>query len=43
MKKLLDTTKMQQILDLKITDIDEGLQKTIAWYMNHKVIADGKK
>ena len=43
MKKLLDTTKMQKILDLKTTDIDEGLQKTIAWYMNHKVIADGKK
>ena len=43
MKKLLDTTKMQKILDLKTTDIDEGLQKTIAWYMNHKVIADGRK
>jgi nucleoside-diphosphate-sugar epimerase len=43
MKKLLDTTKMQDILDLDITEIDDGLERTISWYMNHKVIADGRK
>ncbi len=43
MKKLLDTDKMRSILDLDITDIDEGLERTIKWYMNHKPIADEKK
>ena len=43
MKKLLDTTKMQDILDLDITEIDDGLERTVSWYMNHKVIADGRK
>jgi GDP-L-fucose synthase len=43
MKKLLDTEKMNKILDVKTTDINDGLEQTVMWYMNHKIIADGRK
>ena len=43
MKKLLDVTKMKQILDLEPVSIDEGLTRTINWYSNHKTIADSRK
>lgn len=43
MKKLLDTQKMREVLDVNITPLQEGLIKTIAWYKANKELADSKK
>ena len=41
-RKLLDTTKMRQILDVKITPFREALRTTIEWYIQNKKEADAK-
>lgn len=36
MKKMLDSNKMKQYnINIKKTDLDEGLLKTIFWYKNN--------
>jgi GDP-L-fucose synthase len=42
MKKLLDVSKMKEILDVEPISIDEGLRRTMHWYSNHKSIADSR-
>ena len=43
LKKLLNVSKMQQFIQIDPTSIEEGLQKTVAWYITNKKIADARK
>ena len=42
MKKLLDTSKMKEFIEIDPIDIKTGLASTIQWYMNNKEKADAK-
>jgi nucleoside-diphosphate-sugar epimerase len=42
MRKLLDTTKMRSLLDVKITPFAEALKETVQWYSDNKGYADAK-
>ena len=43
MKKLLDTSRMQEILDISPIDVKEGIKQTVAWYIENKEEADARK
>jgi GDP-L-fucose synthase len=43
MKKLLDTTRMSEYIDIKPIDIKEGIKKTVEWYRGNKEYADSRK
>ena len=43
MKKLLDTTRMSQYVDMNPIDVKEGIKKTVEWYRGHKKYADARK
>jgi nucleoside-diphosphate-sugar epimerase len=40
MKKLLDTSRMRDLLDVELTPFSDGLSKTIEWYKENKEEAD---
>lgn len=40
MKKLLDTSRMRELLDVKLVPFDIGLRKTVEWYKINKQEAD---
>lgn len=42
MKKLLDTRRMRDLLDVELTPFSDGLSKTIEWYKENKEEADKK-
>ena len=42
MKKLLDTTRMKEFVNLSPINVKEGLEKTIKWYQANKELADAK-
>lgn len=43
MKKLLDTTRMKEYIDITPIEISEGIKKTVQWYISNKDEADAKK
>ena len=43
MKKLLDTTRMKEILDVIPIEVEEGVKRTVQWYMENKEEADARK
>ena len=43
LKKLLDTTKMKEYVDINSISVEDGIEKTIQWYINNKERADAKK
>ena len=43
LKKLLDTTRMQEYIDITPIDIEDGIKATVEWYIEHKKYADSKK
>ena len=43
MKKLLDTTRMKEILDVTPIEVEEGIKRTVQWYMENKEEADARK
>ena len=43
MKKLLDTTRMKDILDVTPIEVEEGVKRTVQWYMENKEEADARK
>lgn len=43
MKKLLDTTRMSEYVDMNPIDVKEGIKKTVEWYRGHKKYADARK
>ena len=43
MKKLLDTTRMKDILDVTPIEVQEGVKRTVQWYMENKEEADARK
>ena len=43
LKKLLDTTRMQEYIDITPIDIEDGIKETVEWYIGHKKYADSKK
>ena len=43
MKKLLDTSRMQEYIDITPIEVEEGIKKTVEWYSVNKDEADAKK
>jgi len=43
MKKLLDTTRMSEYIELTPIEVKEGIKKTVKWYKGHKKYADSRK
>ena len=43
MKKLLDTTRMKEYIDIAPVEIEEGIKSTVEWYSVNKDKADAKK
>ena len=43
LKKLLDTTRMKEYIKIKPISVEEGIEKTVQWYMSNKERADAKK
>ena len=43
MKKLLDTSRMKEIIDINPIPVEEGIKKTVDWYVINKEKADAKK
>ena len=43
MKKLLDTTRMKEYIDISPVEIEEGIKSTVEWYSVNKDKADAKK
>tara|TARA_Y100000817_G_C16860210_1_gene545470 strand:+ start:412 stop:1365 length:954 start_codon:yes stop_codon:yes gene_type:complete len=43
MKKLLDTSRMKEIIDINPIPVEEGIKKTVDWYVVNKEKADAKK
>lgn len=43
MKKLLDVTRMSNYVDIKPTNIEEGIKKTVDWYRGNKKYADSRR
>lgn len=42
MRKMLDTTKMKELLNVDITDFRTGLRETIEWYIQNQDMANKK-
>ena len=42
LKKLLDTTRMSDHVDITPTEVKDGIQKTVKWYVENKGSADAK-
>ena len=42
MKKLLDTSRMKEIINLEPISVKDGIEKTIEWYISNKEKADAK-
>ncbi len=43
MKKLLDSSRMREVLDVGITPLEEGIRNTVNWYIENKEQADERK
>jgi len=43
LKKLLDTTRMKEYIKIKPISVEDGIEKTVQWYMSNKERADAKK
>ena len=43
MKKLLDTTRMKEYIDISPVEVEEGIKQTVEWYTLNKEEADAKK
>ena len=43
LKKLLDTTRMKEYVDINPITVEDGIEKTIQWYISNKEEADAKK
>ena len=43
MKKLLDVTRMSNYVDIKPTNIEERIKKTVDWYRGNKKYADSRR
>ena len=43
MKKLLDTSRMKDFVQITPIDVEEGIKHTVQWYKAHKEEADAKK
>lgn len=43
LKKLLDTTRMNEIISVQALSVKDGIQKTVEWYTKNKEKADAKK
>ena len=43
LKKLLDTTRMKEYISVDPIAVEDGIEKTIQWYINNKEEADAKK
>ena len=43
MKKLLDTTRMKEYIDISPVEVEEGIKQTVEWYRLNKEDADAKK
>ena len=43
MKKLLDTSRMKEYIDITPIDVGEGVRRTVEWYSKNKEKADAKK
>ena len=43
LKKLLDTSKMKDIINIKPISVEDGIKKTTEWYTTNKEKADAKK
>mgnify|MGYP001382236655 FL=1 len=43
MKKLLDTLRMAQYINIEPIEVEEGIKKTVDWYIANKEAADAKK
>ena len=43
MKKLLDTTRMKEYINISPVEVEEGIKKTVEWYTLNKDEADAKK
>lgn len=43
MKKLLDTLRMAQYINIEPIEVEEGIKKTVDWYIANKEVADAKK
>jgi dTDP-D-glucose 4,6-dehydratase len=42
MKKLLDTTKMQEIIEIDSLEVQEGIRRTVEWYIANREAANAK-
>ena len=43
MKKLLDTIRMTDYVEINPIEVEEGIKQTVEWYINNKAKADAKK
>ena len=43
MKKLLDTFRMAEYIEIQPIEVEEGIKKTVDWYITNKEAADAKK
>ena len=43
LKKLLSVSKMRKFVQVNSLDIEDGLQKTVEWYINNKQEADARR
>jgi len=43
MKKLLDTSRMKEFVNLDPIEVEKGIRKTVQWYATNKDLADAKK
>jgi len=43
MKKLLDTIRMTDYVEIDPIEVEEGIKQTVEWYINNKAKADAKK
>ena len=40
---MLDTTRMKEYVDINPITVEDGIEKTIQWYISNKEEADAKK
>ena len=43
LKKLLSVSKMREFVQVNSLGIEDGLQKTVEWYINNKQEADARR
>ena len=43
LKKLLSTERMNKIIDINPIALEDGINKTVEWYINNKEWADSRK